>query len=236
MKRKKRWFLWVLAAILAALVALSIWQRNNLKALYLYLTTDKETAAQQMEDTRKEHHEKLEVEHQITVQAPDRVQSDALLNGEVSAEEVKQALGIAPTPQPTPQTPAETPDEGAEEEPEPPKKTAEELINECTAELYACKIDTMAMLSELKAQALDEWRALNKSERTKQKKIQIGLSMLDICYEREVEVDTQVRTILQKYRPLLEEIDADTSVLDTLWEYYCEEKASEKAYYMNMYL
>ena len=232
--KKKYCFLWILAVVLAVLAALTVWQWNNLKAFYLFLTLDTETVAQQMESTREEHRQQLQEKHQITIQAPDRTQSDALLNGELSAEEVKQALGI--TPQQTPQTPAETPDGDMEEELEPPKKTAEELINECTAELYGCKIDTMAMLSELKAQALDEWRAVPKSERTKQKKIQIGLSMLNICYEREVEVDAQVQAILDKYRPLLEEIDADTAVLDTLWRYYCEEKASEKAYYMNLYL
>ena len=228
MKRKTRCFLWFLAVILAALTALAVWQRNNLKAFYLFLTLDTENVAQQMEQTREEHFQKLETEHQITVRAPDRAQSDALLNGDMTAEEVKQVLGIVPTEPTEPIEP--TQNEQA------PKKTAQDLINECTAELYACKVDTMAMLGELKQQALEEWKAMPASERTKQAKIKLGLAKLNVCYEREVAVDSQVQAILDKYRPLLEEIGADTSVLGTLWEYYCEEKASEKAYYMNMYL
>lgn len=38
------------------------------------------------------------------------------------------------------------------------------------------------------------------------------------------------------YRTQLEALGADTMILDSLWKYYCDEKASQKAYYLNKYI
>lgn len=66
--------------------------------------------------------------------------------------------------------------------------------------------------------------------------MEIGFDGLEKCYDLEVAIDEQVKGILDGYRIELEELNADTSVLDDLWKYYCEKKASEKAYYMDKYL
>ena len=116
------------------------------------------------------------------------------------------------------------------------KKTAEDLINDCVAELYACKVDLMATLGGMKQNLLDQWKALPKHERTSAKRTELGMAALEICYEMEVTTDEQVEAILDKYRPLVKEAGGDMSVFGTLWKYYSEEKASEKAYYMNKYL
>ncbi len=117
-----------------------------------------------------------------------------------------------------------------------PSKTAQQIVNECVAELYACKIDVMASLGDIKKEMLDIWKALSPEERTYDRKMKIGLDGLEKCYDYEVEVDSKVQSILSKYRKELSAIGADTKVLDTLWQYYCEEKAFEKAYYINKYL
>ena len=48
--------------------------------------------------------------------------------------------------------------------------------------------------------------------------------------------DARVQGILAKYRAELEQINAETTPLETLWEHYCEEKASTEAYYISKYL
>lgn len=219
MKKKTRIFLLIPAVVLALLAALAWWQRGNIKALYLYLTQDEEAVTQQMEATRQEHQQALESSHAVTVRPPDRQQSDDLLDGKVSPEEVKQQLGI-------PSAPAAA----------APQKTAEELVNDCVAELYACKVDLMATLGGMKQNLLDQWKALPAYQRTLEKRTELGMAALEECYKMEVTTDEQVEAILDKYRPLLKQVNGDLSVLDDLWRYYCEEKASEKAYYMNKYL
>lgn len=220
MKRKTKILLTVLAVVTALAVALLWWQRNNLKALYLYLTLDEEAVKQQMEDTRLEHQQTLERDYAVVIRPPDRQQSDDLLDGKVTPEEVKAQLGISATP-PTPQ---------------PTKKTAEELLNECVAELYACKVDLMGTLGTMKQALLDRWIALPPQQRTIAKRTEMGMAALEECYELEVVVDEEVDAILDKYRLLLKDAGGDLTALDELWVYYCEEKATEKAYYMNKYL
>ncbi len=216
MKKRTKILLLILAVLLALLAAVAWWQRNNLKALYFYLTLDEDAIAQQMEDAREDHRQSLEQNHAVTIRPPNRQQSDDLLDGKVSPEEVKQQLGIG------------TATTG--------KKTAEELINECVAELYACKVDLMATLGGMKQNLLDQWKALPAHERTSARRTELGMAALERCYEMEVTTDEQVEAILDKYRPLVKEAGGDMTVFGTLWKYYCEEKASEKAYYMNKYL
>lgn len=204
--------------VLAVLVGLVCWQYDNLQALWLYVTMDEETVSRQVEQVRGQHHEALEQQHAVTVKPPSLEQSNDLLDGKVTPEEVKESLGITTT------------------QAQPAGKSAEDLVNECVAELYALKVDVMAELGTMKQELLDEWKALPAAKRTREKKLELGYAGLDECYDFAVEVDRQVKAILDKYRPLLEEMGADTGVLDTLWEYYCEEKASEKAYYLNKYL
>lgn len=220
MKKATKIFLLILLVLLMLLAVFCWWQRSNIQALYLYLTMDEEEIIQQMENVRNDHQDILEREHSVVVRAPDRQQSDDLLDGKVSPEEVKAQLGITSAPTTT----------------EPAKKTPEELLNACVAELYACKVDLMATLGGMKQALLDQWIALPPESRTIARRTEMGMAALEECYELEVVVDEQVEDILDKYRPLLTEAGGDVMVLDTLWVQYCEEKASEKAYYLNKYL
>ena len=93
----------------------------------------------------------------------------------------------------------------------------------------------MAELGSMKQKALDEWNSLDAEEQTTQRLQQIGLDGLMKCYDLEVATDQEVKAILATYRTKLEAIGADTAVLDSLWKYYSDEKASQKAYYIQKY-
>lgn len=209
-------------AVFFIVVSFVLWRNfDNLKALYLLAMMDEEAIAQQMDDTRREHQQVLEKEHAVIVQAPSREQSDDLLDGKVTAGEVKESIGISDSNL-TVETPA--------------PKSREELANNCTAELYALKIDVMEELGSKKQSLYDRWNALPAKERTKEKKLELGFAALDDCYNMEIEVDRRVKEILSKYRKELSAIGADTELMNILWKQYCEEKASEKAFYLNKYL
>ena len=243
MKRWKKILLGTLAVLVLALGALAFWQRNNLRALYTFLTQDSQTIAQDLESKREEHHQAIqEAVGGITVEIPTTEVSDALLSGQLTPEEAKEALGITQElekaqegagggEQPSPGT--GQPDQSAQP---PPAPTAQELINRCVAELYGCKIDIMAVLGELKQEALDQWNALPADKRTSTKMKELGFAGLNECYRLEGQVDDQVREILGRYEGQLKAIGADTAILDDLWDYYSDEKAAEKAYYLDKYL
>lgn len=230
MKRWKKVVLIVLAVLVVVTGALALWQQENLKAAYLALTKDRETLAQNVQDKADEHQKVLE-DSGITVKPPSVQQNEDLLDGKVSVDDVKEALGIT-TPPPQGEGPAQPSDN-----PDPePTASAEELLNQCVAELYACQIELMARLGEMKQAAIAQWNALPERERTAMKKQEIGMAGLRECYVLEAETDTTVKDILARYRTQLEQIGADTSVLNQLWTYYCEEKEAQKAFYLNKYL
>ena len=270
----KRKYVILIVFVLFAIVLtfLTIRQRNNLEAFYLYLTLDEERSAQKIDDVRDKYQQILEKEHSVVIKPPSREQNDALLNGEISPEELKESLGLtAPSTTPTvtpaapdsqetsgtsvppssvpelsdpitpsipsqPSTPTTPTTPSTPSAPTGPQKSAQELINECTAKLYALEIDIMSNLGVMKKEIINEWRSLPFSEKTHARKMELGFAGLNKCYDYEVSVDTQVQSILNDCRKKLKAIGAETSVLETLWNYYCEKKASEKAYYLNKYL
>jgi len=266
MKRWKKVVLLVLLVVLLALAALCMWERQNLKAVYLFLTRDSDSIAAAVEENRENHRKELEdtTQFEITVQAPSSEQNNAILDGTKTGEEVKQELGLLPiepkpekpdlpldsggntggeeTNPPVTTPPASTPPAGGgtqspAADPEPtPALTAQDLVNQCIAEMYACEVDVMVTLGQMKEEVETAWAALQPSERNKTRKLEFVTAGLQDCYDLEVEVDARITEILDRYRAALKEIGADTAVMDMLWKQYCEEKETQKAYYMDIYV
>jgi uncharacterized protein YxeA len=221
MKLWKKILLIVLAVVVIAVAAGVIWQWKNVKALHAAVTGDSETLAQAMQTTTEEHQKQMESSG-VVVSAPSQEQNEALINGTVSADEVKESLNLSAA--------APEADESGEE------VTAQTLLNQCVAELYAYQIDLEEQLGQMKQAAIDQWNALPSEQRTNAKKQEIGMNGIHQCYTMEAETDAAVKELLADYRTRLEQIGGDTSQLDQLWTYYCEEKDALKAFYLNKYL
>ena len=248
MKRWKKVLLIVVLVLLVAVVGLLVWQRENVGALYTALTTDQETILKNMEQSKQDLEDSL-TDYDITVFAPTKEQNEALLNGTASADEIKTALGLdntdnhavssdeASTAEPSQSAmPGESLKPDGQSQTGSTQSQANALVEKCMAELYACQVDLMAQLGSLKQEALSQWNSLDAEQRTTQKLQEIGLNGLMKCYDLEVVTDGEVKAILATYKTKLEAIGADTAVLDSLWKYYSDEKASQKAYYINKYL
>ena len=265
MKRWMKTLSVILLILFGAAAALAWWQRDNLKAVYVFLTQDGESLSQKREEQHQQQQDMLGKDYNVTIVAPSPEQNEALLNGKLDPNEVKQELGISEVlgetaenaePQqavPAPVKPAIQPEKPAEEQPavepeepveeEPPALTEEErkaqadaLVNQMAAELYACEVDLMARLGEMKTTALLDWNYREPEDRAGAKMAEFGFAWLDECYELEVESDRRVKEILDRYREPLKELDVSESLLDSCWKAYCDKKTSEKAYYLNKYL
>lgn len=246
MKRWKKILLIILLVLLAAVIGVLVWQRDNVAALYTALTTDQETILQDMEQSHQELENSLS-QYDITIHAPSKEQNEALLNGTASADEIKESLGLTdsqdamPSGQGSAESSGGSGASGESQQPSGQTETdttqaqANKLIEKCMDELYTYQVDLMAQLGDMKQQALAQWNSLDAEQQTPQKLREIGLDGLMQCYDLEVISDKKVKSLLETYRMQLEEIGADTTVLDTLWKYYSDEKASQKAYYINKY-
>jgi len=259
MKRWLKILISVLLVVVVIVAGFSIWQWNNITAVYTAVMHDQDTLSTKLEEKRQEQEATLS-SFNVTVKALDAAQTGDLLDGKVSAEEVKESLGI--TPELIEEAKAETEEKNVNSEKKPaakpsssekkktakkpaapvkvpektPQQKAEDLMNKCAAELYACEVDLMAKLGEMKRSALAKWFSIPDEDKSDDKLISIGLTGLEECYDLEVLADKKVRGILKRYRGQLEALGTDTSVIDEIWKYYCDKKANQKAYYLNKYI
>lgn len=232
MKKKRRFLLWLIpllvVLVLAAIIAgFLIWQKQNVDAVFTAMTSTKEEIEEVWEAQQQTEQKFLE-DYEITFTPPSAEQNEALMNGLTTAKKVKEELGLlAPATDPAAEQP---------EQPEDKPSTPQELMDACVRELYTLRIDLIARLGELRADAINTWEGFSEAERTRTQKANIVLDGLQKCSDLEVEIDDKVLALLDEYRTGLSAMGADTAVMDELWQYYCEDKATTKAYYLNQYL
>lgn len=222
MKTRTKILCLILAILIFGMAGVFFWQRDNLKAFFLYLSTDAETIAEQRDQLYQDQMKELEEEigGELPITLPSKEQVDALLNGEKDPDQVKQEMGIL----------------GKPSQPQGPTVTKEQLVNQCVSELYAYKAEVMGTLGGIKSSMMAQWTSLPPEQRTSSKKMELGMAALRQCYAYEVTVDAKVQACLNKYRGKLAAIGESTAAMDTLWQQYCAQKESEKAYYMGKYM
>lgn len=224
MKKNKKYLLWLIplliVLLLAAIIAgFLIWQKQNVAAVYTAITSTPEKMEEEWTEHQEAEKQFLE-DYDVTFTPPSAEQNEALLNGLTTAKEVKQSLGLT--------DPAD--------EPAAEPVTPEALVDACVRELYILRIDLISRLGELRANAINTWEAYSEDERTSARKSEIIFDGLRQCSDLEIEIDDKVVALLDDYRGKLSAMGADTAVMDQMWLYYCDDKATTKAYYLNQYL
>jgi len=212
----------ILAILLLVLAGFIIWQRDNVEAAILYIKTSSDDIFEQKEQLDQSHKEELEeaTGAEIVVSLPSQEQCNALLDGTATAEQIKGMLGLDVVVDPS----------------AGPVNTLSIIVNTCAAELAGYKVDAMAHLGTIKADVLTQWAALPAEEKTSSKKAAMIMEGLQLCYAYESEMDALVQACLGRHRQALEAIGEDPAVMDLFWDQYCEEKVTEKAFYMDRYL
>jgi hypothetical protein len=243
LKSLKLWqktLLGVVLILVVCIVAVGIWQGQNIQALYVSVTQDNDTIAANLDKQREDEIAAIQQLAPVTVSPLTTEQSQAILDGTMTVEEVKEALGInaATLPQTTQQTQtsASTSTQTQTQTSTISQVTQDDLVNSCVAELYGCKVDIMAGLAQIKNDILAQWKALPSSERTNSKKQELGISGLNRALNLESSVDSEVKGIISRYKQSIKDIGGDPTVLDELWTYYVNEKSAEKSYYIKKYL
>ena len=250
MKRRKRIWIYVLLILLAALAAVVIWQRQNIRAVYTVVTADKEAIARDLEAKDSEKQALLD-RYDVSVTLPTMEQREQVIKGKLSADELKQQMGLQPAgeaetgktgktgkPGGTGKPPAAAPQTQAPavpEAPDDPAAKAAALVEDCIRSLCDLQVDMLAQLGSYRQDALNEWNALSKEERTESRKMQIALEGLDRCEALEKESDAKVHALLDACRGELTALGASTDVLDELWDSYSAEKQSTKTYFLSQY-
>ena len=114
MKQWKKVGVCVIPVVLAIALGLTVRQWENFKTVCTVLLDDSKAISRKMGETQHKQKENLGEAYHITVLPPSIAQSNALLNGKTSPEEVKDSLGISQVMQTIPEQ-----EEGGTDSPQP---------------------------------------------------------------------------------------------------------------------
>ena len=211
MKKGTKVFLAAIVFIVIAVTAFCVWQKENIRAVYMYLSAQGESAVLSGAEVLE-----------IPVLLEEKGESDEDTAGSDAGKSVKRSTR-APSE-------AESRDAGIT------VKEEKTYLQKCREELYACESSLVSRVGGMKEEVLAEWRALPAEERTNRKKREMIISGVGRCLSLEGEIDGKVKGIIAKYKALAQNAGESTAEISALWDEYKAKKASTKAYYLNKYL
>ncbi|MBR2181058.1 MAG: hypothetical protein IJ949_04115, partial [Oscillospiraceae bacterium] len=154
MKRGTKIFLEVVAFITIGTSVFCVWQRENLRAVYMYLTADEASNAAPM---------RAEIpETPALLEEYDENDFPLRTDGSGTGKDTKRS-----TPAPSKQGAGDAAASTKEE------KT---YLQRCKDELYACEADLVSRVSGMRDEVLAKWRALPAEQRTSRKKREMIIS------------------------------------------------------------
>lgn len=258
MMRKKRGIICaVILALIAVLVVLGYWQRNNLAALKLFMHHSGDDLVTQMEDSHQQMNDSVKDKTDISIRGLSEEEKQALKDNTLSRDEIIQGmvtpskpvespllpansaveLPSGPAVTPSAEVPAATPTPAATPAPAETPAVApdREQLSKYLAELYVMQEEYSILLDQYNQSAIDDYTALPEKDRTTAAKYKIGLHYVNLAKAREKECDAKMADMESKIKALLVKLGEDTALVDEIHQTYLEEKALKKAYYMSLH-
>lgn len=233
--KKKHWIrrtiLIVVVVLLLGLGWFAYTQRNNLKALYLAMTTDSETLQQRQEEQDKKRDEILQ-QYGLTIpdvsqpggDEPGGEQTDPTATP--GAEESPSAVESAQPTQTPVQTPASKPAQGQEQDSEAAMRAQ---LQTYVNQLYQVEARYRAYIDGIVASAKQEFAALPKEQKNSDNKMKIVRGKVDTLIAQESACDAEVEGILSNMQAVLKQYGQSTELVDEIRFYYEDSKATWKA-------
>lgn len=209
-----------LILVLAALVC--IWQRNNIKALWLTLTADEQSLAEQQEkqeNSRQELLDKYEIGDISEYEFPEQ-------DGELDIPAFLESTEQNVTKPDTPGAAVSPEAEGTNTEANPENSP---IIQQCVAALYALESQYMNKLNGIIEETKSEYRALPKEEQTKSNKRALVQSKMGVLLAAESQCDSEVEMLLQRIQQELDSQGSKSGLVSEIRQAYKDRKATWKA-------
>ncbi len=221
MKKWKLFLLAILIVLLLTIVALGIWQRDNIGAVVKMATSSSDEIAKEMDDTKKKLEDDLKKQNINVVSDFTAEEEKQILKGELSVEEAVASLN--------------TKYESSQKKPvskNNPK--ADKLIGEKTVELYSLKAYYLGQLGQMETTVKAEYAALPKEKKNLIGKKELVSRHMGTAVGLMNQCDSRVEKILAELKAGLESLNADTSIIKTIQTAYENEKNLKKAYYLSL--
>ena len=244
-QRKK--VLSVLLAILFFAVGLAALQRNNIAALISFARFSQEELEEKIADNDQKIKDSVNNLPDVIIRDITEEEKEALRDGTMTQEELIESL-IKPVEKPDPvpeQKPPETPEMQQQQkenpavipQPEPQpgnqqKAEYEKKLSVALAKVYVLREEFLLKLDALQAEALAEYGALPEEERSASKLTGLVGKYLSKGLDLEKQCDKKMDEILNELESLITENNGDSSLPQTVFDAYVEEKSLKKALYM----
>ena len=229
----------IFVCIVAVIIAvLAYWQRDNIKAFIMSRQYSQEEVAEKIAESKQHVQESLDKYDLPVVRDFTFEEEEKIRNGELSVEDAMQLImvqddGTSAEGTADAVTKDNTSDEKKDDaQPVSEGKTADAILSKYITRVYNLKAYYIGELGKLEG----EMRVVY-VERGKDKSKVAGIvaDFLPQIGAMESECDRQIDSLLANLRSELSAIGADTSIADTIYDAYINEKALKKAYYISQY-
>ena len=227
MKTWKKVVLIIFAVILLALTAIGIWQRNNIKALYYFMTVgSSKDITTRIENTKKEREEIISNYISGKVRDFTTEEEELIISGELAVEDATELI-------------RSDYEKSVEEEKTDSGKNAEvsdfeQYIADNIIQLYSYKAYYLGQLGQIESAAVKDYSALPNNERTLVSKQSIVDRYIGRANALLTECDAKVNAIMSNLEQRLKAENMDTELVNKIGSSYEEEKALKKAYYISL--
>ena len=231
----------ILALIVAILLGIGLWQRNNIKAIYMYFTNDAEGVSAILDKNIETLEKEISKYAEDIPRALTKEEEERIASGEISIEEATEMLlkdnaegeNLPGNEKEAPYETEKIPEK--EENSEVIRKNNESaIIKRYTAQFYSMKAYYMGQLSQIESKAKSEYTSLSKEEKKNLSKAAFVGKYASYALNLQSECDSKVTDLLKNMKKELKDIGADTGIISTIKEAYESEKAARKAYYLNL--
>ncbi len=223
MKTWKKVLLIVICLVLASLTVVTVWQWNNIKAIYYWVNVGSSAdITKKIEDNKKEREEVVSEYIEGTVRDFTEDEEKKIISGELSVEEATEIIKN------------EFKESVKEANKNNEKKEIDEFIADNIIQLYSYKAYYLGQLGQIEKSAFADYKALPAKERTLVSKQAIVDKYIGTANALLIECDGKVHKIMSAVEAKLKAKNMDTSIVGKINSSYEEEKALKKAYYLSL--
>lgn len=219
----------VFLVIVLFVLSVSLWQYNNLLALYNGLSKPSEQLATELEDQRSNLQSELN-KYVPNSAAVETVPAEIKPNIDSSTKSA-----INDTVQTAPKVPEKQDPKQTTVVAKPPvDATLETTIETAVSQMYVLQALYNDKISAFEKDIIAQYNALPKEKQNNTGKLNIVLENLGTMEKLEKEADTEVESLLSKLEQDIKSLNGDTEVVNVLRKAYYNEKEIKKAYYLSL--
>ena len=216
----------IICILIAAVICLAVWQRDNISAVMSGLKYSDEDIQQQIDTSKKDVETELEKYNVSGLRDFTFEEEEAIRKGQLTVEEaVEKILSQRGNQQ---STGGESSSQSTGSENVSSTDDSSAIVSEYTIKLYSLKAEYLGQIGNL----IDQAKADNKNG------MSAGTLMstyLGKAASLESEADSQVEALLSELKGKLEDVGADTSIISTMRSSYENEKTLKKSYYLSLF-